>query len=505
MAIKILSVEKIREADAYTIAHEPISSTMLMERASIACFEWIYSQFPRVCKFQVFCGPGNNGGDGLVIARLLAAAGYSVKTNLLLFGNNTPDFVLNLDILRQQGQSEIHEIKSKEDIPAIDPEDILIDAILGSGLSKPLSGLAAAVVAAMNESGAIILAVDMPTGLYCDRCAEPKMGPIISASFTLSFQLPRLAFFFPENAGYIGDWEILNIGLHEDYLMQVSTKSLLIQEDDISGIIKPRHRFAHKGDFGHGLLISGSFGKCGAAILAARAALRAGAGLVTAHIPGKAYTIIQTAIAEAMVSIDESENCFSKVPDLSSYNAIAVGPGLGQIPQTANALKLLIQESKIPLILDADALNILGENKTWLPFLPKGSILTPHLKEFERITHKVTDSFERNAIQREMSIKYGVYIILKGAYSCISFPDGQCFFNPTGNPGMATGGSGDVLTGILLGLMAQGYSSSEVCLLGTYLHGLAGDIAASFTGFESLIASDIIESIPEAYRTLTND
>jgi len=503
MAVKILSTTQIREADAFTIKNEPIASLLLMERAAIACVQWILPMLVKDQQIRIFCGPGNNGGDGLVIARLLSAAGFNIKVyHTGSHANHTEDFLTNFDELKNQGLAGIEEISDSSSLPVIEPEDLVIDALFGSGLARPVSGIFGSIISCINNSGAITIAIDVPSGLFCDSYSDPRAGKIVQAAFTLCFQQPRLAFFFPENEDFVGEWEVLDIGLHPEFLEAVITNNNLLQENDIWPMLKARPRFAHKGTYGHGLLIAGSYGKMGAAVLASKAGLRSGAGLITAHIPAKGYQVLQTALAEAMVSIDESETHFSRLPELSAYNAIAVGPGIGMHPQTASTLKLLIQQTEIPLILDADALNILGENITWLPFLPKGSILTPHLKEFERLTYKVSDSFERNKLQTEFSVRFGVYVILKGAFTCISFPDGRCFFNPTGNPGMATGGSGDVLSGILLGLMAQGYTAAETCLLGTYLHGLAGDIAASYYGFESLIAGDIIDSLPEAFQQL---
>jgi ADP-dependent NAD(P)H-hydrate dehydratase / NAD(P)H-hydrate epimerase len=506
MAIKILSTEQIREADAYTIAYEPIASTALMEKAGIACTGWILPRLSENQKVCIFCGPGNNGGDGLVIARLLAAAGFQVHVSLL--GNaekRSPDFIINHDLLKEQNLAGINNVMQKSDLPEISPDDLVVDAIFGSGLSSRVNGIFGEAIDLINTSHAVIVAIDIPSGLYSDAPSEPKAGAIVRAAFTLSFQLPRLAFFCPENEDYIGEWEVLDIGLHPDYINAAETNHFLTQEDDLRLIIKPRSRFSHKGVYGHGLLIAGSCGKMGAVVLACRAALRSGAGLITAHIPECGYNILQTAVPEAMVSIDRAEYHFSHLPELNNYSAIAIGPGLGQEAETAKALKFLIQQTTVPLILDADAINILGENKTWLSFLPKGSILSPHLKEFERITRKATNSYDRNQIQREFSLRFGVFVILKGAFTCISFPNGDCYFNPTGNPGMATGGSGDVLTGMLLGLKVQGYTSAETCLLGTYLHGLAGDIAAAEKGFEALIAGDIIESIGDAYNEIVAD
>jgi NAD(P)H-hydrate epimerase len=327
-------------------------------------------------------------------------------------------------------------------------------------------------------------------------------GAIIEADYTLTFQFPKLAFLFPENEQFTSKWFVLPIGLAEAFTDDVEVKNFTIDPEDAASLLKPRSRFAHKGHFGHALLIAGGYGKMGAAALAAKATLRAGAGLVTAHVPKSGYAIIQTAAPEVMVSIDENETHFSLLPELSSYNAIGLGPGLGMEKETRQAVKLLIQNAGIPLLFDADALNILSENKTWIPFVPPNSIFTPHPKEFERLVGKTANDFERNKRQREFSALHKVYVVLKGANTCISKPDGKCFFNTTGNPGMATGGSGDVLTGIILGLLAQHYHPQEACVLGVFLHGLAGDVAAKKHSHEAMIAGDIIEGLGKAFRLI---
>jgi NAD(P)H-hydrate epimerase len=288
----------------------------------------------------------------------------------------------------------------------------------------------------------------------------------------------------------------------QDFIDHTGTKNFYTDHEDCQKILKPRNKYSHKGTFGHALLFCGSRGKMGAAVLASVGCLRSGPGLVTAHVPRFGSAILQTAVPEAMLDIDSSEDILTEIPDLSRFTSIAVGPGIGQEIQTQRILKFLIQNSTTPLIIDADAINILGENKTWISFVPKGSIFTPHPKEFERLVGKSSDDFDRNQIQRDFSIKYGVYIVLKGAHTAITTPDGKCYFNSTGNPGMATGGSGDVLTGILAGLKAQGYTSLETCLLGVYLHGLAGDRTSESLGQEAMIAGDIVENLGKAFQSL---
>jgi NAD(P)H-hydrate epimerase len=322
---------------------------------------------------------------------------------------------------------------------------------------------------------------------------------VVCADYTLSFQFPKLAFLFSENDAYTGEWVILDIGLHKDFLRSVGARNYLLTRKMAGRLIKHRTKFAHKGHFGHALLIAGGYGRMGAAILAAQACLRSGVGLLHTHAPVKGCNVLQAAVPESMITLDTDEECYSSLPDLEPFTAIGIGPGIGFHAKTKNAFKLLIQNTSVPLVLDADALTILGENRTWISFVPENSIFTPHPKEFERLAGKAMDDFERNRLQREFCIKHGVYMVLKGAHTCICTPEGICYFNTTGNPGMATGGSGDVLTGLILGLLAQKYHPRDACLLGVYIHGLAGDLAARKAGMESLIAGDIVKNIGRAF------
>ncbi|MBN1337852.1 MAG: NAD(P)H-hydrate dehydratase [Bacteroidales bacterium] len=504
--MKILPIEKIREADAYTIRHEPIADIDLMERAAGQLSGWLTGHYPTASLFRIFCGTGNNGGDGLALGRLLVHEGHKAVAHVIKYSDKMSESCLtNYERALQTQGFEVKELYPGNPPPDIGNDDIVVDAIFGSGLSKPVSGLPAEVINHINASGTTVIAVDVPSGFFCDGSNAGNTGAIVKARHTLTFQLPKLGFLFPENEKYAGEWHVLPIGLHPDFIREVEVKNHFTEEKDILPLLRHRGRFDHKGRFGHGLLISGSYGKTGAAVLAASAALRSGPGLITAHVPASSYMVMQTAVPEAMLSIDEDEKIFSILPALSPYSSIAAGPGLGTAKASAQALKLLIQNAGRPLIFDADALNILSENKTWIPFVPKGSIFTPHQKEFERLTSKAANDFERNALQREFAVKYGVYVILKGAYTAIACPDGSCRFNSTGNPGMATGGSGDVLTGILLGLSAQGYTPLETCLLGTFIHGLAGDLALESQGPEALTAGDIVDHIGQAFKLLWKD
>ena len=501
--MKIFSTDQIREADTYTIQNEPIPSIDLMERAATRLYRWVKKRVDKTHQIRIFVGLGNNGGDGLALARLLLKKGYRVKVYVIRYAEKTSaDFDINFKRLSDLQDSALSDIKTKGDFPEFQEEDIVIDAIFGSGLARPVSGFIAEVINHLNQSEAVKISIDVPSGLFADSHSDQKKGEIVHADYTLSFQLPKLAFLMPENDGFVGHWEVLDIGLSSEFINNTPADHFLMHKRDIRPMLKARKKFDHKGTYGHALLIAGGYGKMGAAILASRACLRSGVGLLHTHVPKAAIQIMQTATPETMLSIDRYDNYFSEIPDLSPFNAVGIGPGLGMEHQSQMALKLLIQEYPNPIVFDADALNILSGNKTWLSFLPKGSILTPHPKEFERLVGKWTDDFEKLKLLKEFSFKYNVYIVLKGAYSATCFPDGKIYFNSSGNPGMATAGSGDVLTGLITGLLAQGYSPGQAAVIGVYIHGLAGDMAEKKKGQEALVASDITEFIGKAFQKL---
>lgn len=503
--MKIPTIRNAREADVFTIENEPITSVNLMERAASTAFGWIENKLNHQTEtvVKIFSGMGNNGGDGFVLGRLFCQKHYDVEVFLVHVGEKmSHDCLVNYERLKVHNPSVIHDVFSKNDFPEISDSDVVIDAMFGSGLTRPLEGLAAEMVEHINDNQAVRIAIDIASGLNGDGFATSEHT--FRPDYTLSFQFPKLAFLLPENEPFVGNWEVLDIKIHPDYVEKVESVNFLTENEIVKPLVHKRGKHSHKGTYGHALLIAGSTGKTGAALLAAESCMRSGVGLLTAHLPKSATLPLQIYLPEAMMSVDESEDCFSQLPDLLNYTAIGAGPGLGKRPETANALKRLIQETKVPLVLDADALNIISENKTWLAFLPERTIMTPHPKEFERLFGKTENSLQRLELQREMSRKYNLIIVLKGANTAVTFPTGVCFFNTTGNPGMATAGSGDVLTGIILSLVAQRYTPEEAALLGVYLHGLAGDIAASENGMESLIASDISKNIGKSFRKLTD-
>jgi ADP-dependent NAD(P)H-hydrate dehydratase / NAD(P)H-hydrate epimerase len=498
--IPVLTSAQIRKADDFTIKNEPVSSTDLMERAARACFELISEQFELKTSFTVVCGQGNNGGDGLAIARMLSEKGYKTDVCILkLRPEGSPDFEINMKRLHEV-QVPIHVFDKTPPGGFFTDNGILIDAIFGTGLNKPAEGIAANVIHMMNTSGATIISVDMPSGLFSEESNKHiSERNTIRANHTLTFQVPKLSFLLPDSGSFTGDFTILDIGLDKQYIETAETKYHLLPKDFFPLTPLHRRKFSHKGHFGHALLIAGSKGKTGAAVLAAHACLRSGAGLVTVHVPNDSVSIIQTAIPEAMVIADKNSDFITKFPDLSPFSVTAIGPGIGTAKETADAFKLLIQNSTRPLVIDADAINILAENKTWLSFLPPGSVLTPHPGEFERLFGKTESNFDRLKLQQEMSFKYNIIIVLKGAHTSVSLPEGKVYFNSTGNAGMATAGSGDVLTGIITGLLVQTNAPVFSSLAGVFLHGKAGDLAAEQTGLHSLIAGDIIRFLPDAF------
>jgi hydroxyethylthiazole kinase-like uncharacterized protein yjeF len=498
--VKILTTNQVKDLDRYTIEIEPISSIDLMERACLAFTNWFVSRYTSK-NIGIVCGTGNNGGDGLGIARILKEKGFAIHV-WVVRGDSKENADFKTNLHRLAGKLTVSEIISPTELPDFESCDVLIDAIFGSGLSRPVAGVYASVIEQMNGASAIKVAVDIPSGLLAD---QPSKSSIVKAHQTVSFQTPKLAFLFPENSQFVGDWIVLDIGLAKAYIDQLVGSNFLIDEDDVKRILRPRLRFSHKGTYGHALLIAGSHGKMGAGVLSARAALRSGVGLLTVHVPSSGYEILQSSVPEAMTSIDENENFFSSIPQALNYQSIGIGPGLGKNPKSAAALGRLLKDYAKPMVIDADALNLLSENREMISLVPPGSILTPHPKEFERLVGSWANDFEKLEKQRNFSIEKKAIVVLKGAFTSISSPSGTVYFNPTGNAGMATGGSGDVLTGVLTGLLAQGYPPEKAAVLGVYLHGLSGDLAVQQASMNSLIASDLINFLPGAFRKIQKE
>ncbi len=469
-----------------------------MERAAAACVEWIKEKDLLSHPFTIFCGKGNNGGDGLAIARMLIESYCNVQVYILEFGHKgTDDFQVNLERLHQS-RADIKFIQSEDNFHEFKTGEIIIDALFGSGLNRPLDGVTAKLVNHINHSGCKIISIDIPSGLSADRTS--KGNTIVKANDTLSFQCYKPAFLVAENSLYNGDVHILDIGLHPGFYNSIITQNELTDETIIKSIYKTRNNFSHKGNFGHALLVAGSYGKMGAAVLSGKACLKSGAGLLTMHIPKSGYDILQTSLPEAMVTTDFNSSFITKIDeDPLKYDAIGIGPGMGTASETKTFLQELFHSYRKPMVIDADALNIISSQKELLKLIPPGSILTPHPKEFERLFGPSQNDFERIKLASEKAKELTCVIILKGHHSFIASPDNKGFFNNTGNAGMATAGSGDVLTGILTSLMAQAYSSIESAILGVYIHGLAGDYAAEKESMEAMISGDIINNLGNAF------
>ncbi len=500
--MKLFTAQQIRDWDSYTMQEEPITSVDLMERAATACVQWLQEHFPQQVFYTIFCGKGNNGGDGLAIARLLTISNCSVVVYIAgSDGEGSYDFQANLERLEQLSPGLAQFIETPEELPLVATDNIIIDAILGTGINRPVTGFTAALFDYINSLTNIVVAIDMPSGLYADMAGDNN--PAVQAQHTLSFQGYKRALLMADNAGAVGEVHVLPIGLDPDYYNQTDTPFEIIDAALIGTIYKPRLRFAHKGSYGHGLLIASSYGKTGAAVLSAKAALHSGIGLLTCYIPATGYSILQGSVPEAMVITDAESNQISELEfNTEIYTSIGIGPGIGTLSQTINALHHLLQQYRHPMVIDADALNILGLHKGWQTLISPNSILTPHPKEFERLFGATTNNFTQQQLALEKAQLLNCIIIVKGHHSFIATPAGKGFYNTTGNAGMATGGSGDVLTGLLTGLLAQGYSPEDAAVFGVYLHGLAGDLAAAAKSMEAMTAGDIIEYLGQSFQQI---
>jgi len=500
--MKIFRAEQVREIDAYTIKHEPIKSIDLMERAAIRLTGWYVRHYHTDQKVVIFAGPGNNGGDALALARMLADRQFRVECYLLRFGKLSEDCSINLERLKDQALVKLFEVSDEDALPEIASTDVVVDGIFGSGLSRSVTAFPASVIRHINKNAGTVIAIDIPSGLFGEDNTGNDDKQVIRATHTITFQFPFLSFFFDLHESHVGQWRVHDIKLHPKAIEDTATDYRTLEVEEIRALLPRRNKFAHKGTFGHALMISGCYGMMGAALLAGESCLRSGTGLVTLHIPKFGYSIVQTAFPEAIVSLDQSDILFSEPPELSPFSAIGIGPGLGCKPNSGKGLKMLLERAKVPLVIDADGLNLLAQHPDWFDLLPEGTILTPHPKEFDRLVGESKDSFERHLRQREFASLHKVLVVLKGASSGIASPDGRYWFNTSGNPGMATGGSGDVLTGLITGLLAQGMSTLDAALAGVYLHGLAGDLAAEASSEEALIAGDMLLYLGEAFREL---
>jgi len=490
--VKLLSAAQIHEWDAYTIRHEPITSIDLMERAAQACTDWIMSNgfAEKLC--MIFCGKGNNGGDGLAIARQLIQQGVEVEVYILEFGAiGTEDFQTNLQQLHSV-TTRIHFIQSADFFPTINKDAIVIDALFGSGLNRPLKDLTASLVQHINNAAATVIAIDVPSGMPIESSCKNEV--VIKATHTLTFQITKLCLLVAENAPFFGQVYVLGIGLHQAFAESAATTFETITPDWIAANIKHRSAFSHKGTYGHALLIAGNTGKMGACILATKACLRSGVGLLTVQVPAETFSILQTAMPEAMLMNREDD-----LQEPERFAAIGIGPAIGTDTTAGDLLQDIVRVYRKPIVIDADAITALSKNKELLNEIPGGSIFSPHPKEFDRLFGDHSNDFERMYKAINLSEQYGFVLVLKGHHTLIAYK-GKGYFNLTGNAGMATGGTGDVLTGILTSLLAQQYEPLHAAMIGVYLHGLSADIALQYQSEESLLPSDIIEHLGDAFN-----
>ena len=493
--MKLLSAQQIHQWDVFTMQHEPVASVDLMERAANACVEWLLKSNISLHQIKIFCGKGNNGGDGLAIARLLIKRGFNVIIYVLEFGaKGTDDFQINLQRLHGLTK-EIHFIQSPGFFPFIEKGDVVIDALFGSGLNRPLEGMSGELVQHINQSSSKIISVDVPSGMSIDKSS--KGNNIIKAVHTLTFQSLKLCFLMAENAGYFGQVHLLNIQLLPQFLQTVSSVFEITDLPTIKEILRPRNPFAHKGNFGHALLIAGNTHSTGAAIMATGAALRTGVGLLTVNVPEKNFNALYATYPEAMLMSREEE-----LANLQKFNAIGIGCGLGTNDDSKKILNDVLNAFSKPMVIDADALNIISAEKNLLSKIPANSILTPHPKEFERLFGTCENDFERINKAVELSTQHNFTIVLKGHYTLVAH-NGKGYFNTTGNAGLAKGGSGDTLTGMILALLAQGYHALHASVVGVYLHGLSADLSLENQSPESLLATDVINNIGKAFNYLT--
>ncbi|WP_185863258.1 NAD(P)H-hydrate dehydratase [Blattabacterium cuenoti] len=504
--MKILSLDQIRKADQYCIDSESISYVQLMERAAKGCFDWIINnKYLKIKKipFIVLVGNGNNGGDGLSLSYMLYSCGATVSIYELNISNHfSNEFLINKNKILQHKISFL-TINEGSKFPILNQESYLIDAIFGIGFNRPIHQYWKHFFRYINKKKfKAVISIDVPSGLFIEKNHENFEG-IIKATHTLTFQVPKLSFLLPDYENYVGKWYLINIGWKIDFIRKIQVHNYYIDNAYIHTIYKKkiRKKFSHKGNYGHGMIIGGSFGMIGSVVLSATASFRSGIGKLSVYVPYCGYQIIQNTLPEAIVNTDIKEHYISNIViSNKNINAIGIGMGMGVHPKTVYALEsFLLKNKKIPMVIDADAINILSHQLQLLDLLPKETILTPHPKEFQRLSKSWKNDYEKLHLLKEMSKKYTIFIVLKGAHSVISTPNGDLYFNSTGNPGMATAGSGDVLTGMIMSFLSQGFSPKESCIMGVYLHGLSGDIASKKLNEESIIANDIINHIGEAY------
>lgn len=502
--MKIFNSSTLREIDKATCQSQKIDSIELMERAASAVSFEIISRFLPSKRIVVVAGPGNNGGDALAVARMLMEQGYR-KVEIFLFnvsGKLSHDCDEERKRLITIDGVDFTEINREFTPPYLSKDDVVIDGLFGSGLNMPLQGGFTAVARLINESGAFVVSIDTPSGLFCEWNDQVLRRNVVHANLTLVFQTPRLSFFFEENQICTGEWKVLDLDLDEEAMRRASADYMLVDAKNMRPLLRKRPAFSGKRDYGSVLLMAGSMGMMGAAVLSARATLRCGAGLVTVHSARCGMSIIQSAMPEAMFEPDSNERFISDMSVHHDHQVVVAGPGIGTSEATINAVESLLKNVKCPLVLDADALNCISLRPHLLTLLPPQTVITPHVGEFDRLFGQHNNAEERLKKAIDMAQRYNIIIVLKGHYTVTVRPTGRVYFNSTGNPGMATAGAGDVLAGVIAAFIAQGYRPDLAATIGVYIHGLAGDIAADELGEFGMIAGDISDRLGRAIRTV---
>ncbi|PZU83043.1 MAG: bifunctional ADP-dependent NAD(P)H-hydrate dehydratase/NAD(P)H-hydrate epimerase [Chryseobacterium sp.] len=492
--MKILSASQIKSCDIATI-QKGISSIDLMERASRSCVGWIEENFRTANGFKIFCGIGNNGGDGFAIARMLYEKGFDVEVFMdkgnLKFSSDTE---INFNRIKQISGIIIKDFSEFDNYN----NSVIVDALFGYGLNRALSDDFKNLIKTLNEIQIPKISIDIPTGLYTDKIIE-KSSVVFKADFTLTFQFYKRSFLHSETGKFCGRIIVLNIGLDEDFINEAKTDYFVIDETLIKNIYKHREEFSHKGTYGKSILVGGSYGKIGAVLMSTLSALRTGSGLTFTIAPKCGNVILQSQIPEAMV-IDSGENYINKI-EIQDKAIYGIGPGLGKEIETKKALLEFLKNYENPIVLDADALNILAETEK-LNLIPKNSVITPHPLEFERLFGKTDNSFERLELAKQKAKELQIFIVLKDHHTAVITPSQKVFYNITGNSGMAKGGSGDVLTGILTSLISQKYEIESACIFGIWLHGKAGDFAAKEVSKEAMLPTDLISKLGGTFKYL---
>jgi len=501
--MNIFSAAQMYEADSITTEKQNITSVDLMERAAGQIFNWLHQRMQGAqVPIHIFCGIGNNGGDGLALGRFLIQSGYNVTMYVANFTQKRSKcFLINYGKVKDVTTKWPVLLSGEDDFPPIHPDDIIIDGLFGIGLNRAPEGWVKKLIQYLNQQKAFKLAIDIPSGLSANGPLLDEEA-VVKANHTLTFQTPKLSFFLPETGKFVPYFEALDIGLDQEYLMTTPPLAQVILKPEAQPMYKQREKYSHKGDYGHSVIIGGSTGKMGAVLLASRASLSTGAGYVSSYIPKSGNVILQSSFPEGMTILDKEEDFISSV-DLADLtpSVVAIGMGMGTHVTTQKAFKELIANTDISMVLDADALNCLSEDPSILKNVPPHSILTPHPGELKRLIGEWDNDYDKLEKAKAFSKEYEVIVVIKGANTITVFGD-QLFVNSTGNPGMATAGSGDVLTGIITGLVSQGYEPLVAAIFGVYLHGSAGNIASQEKGFEALVASDIISNIGKAFLAL---